>query len=57
MKQGIQIQRGDVDLVDIAQSVAWAVQFLQELPIAQTFLQGLVGKAAVAGKEEPFPVR
>src|SRR4051794_26460424 len=52
-----QIQRGDVDLVDVAQSVARIVQLLQEFIVAQPFFQWLVGKAAVAGKEKPFPVR
>src|SRR5262249_38213657 len=53
----LQIQRGDVDLVDVAQSVARTVQLLQELFVAQPFFQWLVCKAAVAGEEKPFPVR
>ena len=52
-----QIQRGDADLVDVTQSVAWTVQLLQEFFVAQAFFQRFVSKAAVAGKEKPFPVR
>ena len=52
-----QIQRGDVDLIDVAESVARSVQLLQKFFVAQAFLQRLVGKAAVAGEEKPFAVR
>ena len=52
-----QIQRGDIDLVDVAQSVARTVQLLQELFVAQSVLQRLVGEAAVAAEEKPFPIR
>src|ERR1043166_9692596 len=51
-----QIQRGDVDLVDVAQSVASIVQLLQEFFVAQASFQRLVGKAAAAGEEKPFAV-
>ena len=52
-----QIQRGDVDFVYVAQSVARTVQLLQKLFVAQPFLQRLIGEAAVAGEEKPFPIR
>ena len=39
-----QIQHGDFDLVEVAQSVARAVQLLQELFVAQLFFARLVGK-------------
>src|ERR1043166_4946824 len=52
-----QTQRRDIDLVNVAQSVARTVQLFQELFIAQPFFERLVGKAAVAGKEKRFPVR
>ena len=51
-----QIQRGDIDLVNVAKSVAGTVQLLQELFVAQAFFERLIGKAAVAGEEKPFPV-
>jgi hypothetical protein len=50
-----QVQRGDVDLVDVAQSVARTVQLLQELFVAKPFFQRLVSEATVAGEENRFP--